>query len=210
VKEQAIEILKEVLKKTKRVRFEGNSYSRQWLEKAAELDLKAAKDTPAAISFYEAAASVELHKKFDILTQDELISKTDIKREQYINLRKIEFKTGVKISETLILPAITRTLNELASSLVQLKQLEMKNQHLTEDVQALNEIYSDVRSASEEMRKFLRDHHGEEDLHLYATACAGEGLALLEKLRLTVDNAEKRVAENHWPIAKYQDLLNNV
>jgi len=210
MKEKAIEVLKGVLKKTKRVRFEGNSYSQEWLDEAAKRGLKAEKSTPAAIAFYEDAASVELHKQFDVLTRDELISKTDIKREQYINIRKIEFKTGVKISETLILPAITRTLNELTPSLVQLKQLGLENQHLAEDIQVLNALYSDIRCASEEMRNFLRKYHGEEDLHVYAAACAEEGLELLEKLRNVVDKAEKRVAENCWPLTKYQELLNYV
>ncbi|RLC47298.1 MAG: hypothetical protein DRI23_11500 [Candidatus Cloacimonadota bacterium] len=210
MKEKAIEVLKGVLKKTKRVRFEGNSYSQEWLDEAAKRGLKAEKSTPAAIAFYEDAASVELHKQFDVLTRDELISKTDIKREQYINIRKIEFKTGVKISETLILPAITRTLNELTPSLVQLKQLGLENQHLVEDIQVLNALYSDIRCASEEMRNFLRKYHDEEDLYIYAAACAEEGLELLEKLRNVVDKAEKRVAENYWPLTKYQELLNYV
>lgn len=210
MKEQSIEVLKKILKKTRRIRFEGNSYSEDWMQKASKLGLKAAKDTPAAISFYEDPISIELYKKFDILTRDELVSKTDIKREEYINKRKIEFKTGVKISETMILPAITKTLYELTSSLLQLKELGLQNQELSEDIKSLNEIYSEVRSASEDMRNFLRKFHDEENLHVHATACAEEGLILLELLRNAVDKAEKRVAERHWPIAKYQDLLNYV
>ncbi|MCF7859727.1 MAG: glutamine synthetase III [Candidatus Cloacimonetes bacterium] len=210
IKEQAIEVLKGILKKTKRVRFEGNSYSQNWLDEAAKLGLKAAKNTPAAISFYEEKASIELHKKFDILTRDELVSKTDIKREEYVNRCKIEFKTGVKISETLILPAISKTLHELTSSFLQLKELGLQNQELGQDIKYLNNIYSEVRCASEEMRNFLKKYHAEEDMHVYASACAEGGLELLEKLRYSVDKAEKRVAEDQWPLTKYQDLLSFV
>lgn len=210
VKEQAIEILKGILKKTKRVRFEGNCYSDEWVKEAVKRKLKAEKSTPAAIAYYENADSVKLHKKFDILSKEELISKTDIKREQYINIRKIEFKVSVKMSETLILPAITKSINELAFSQIQLKQLGLENERLSEDIKILNELYSDIRCASEKIRNFLRKYHGEEDLHIYAAACAEEGFTLLKKLRDAVDKAEKRVADCYWPLTKYQELLNYV
>jgi glutamine synthetase len=150
---------------------------------------------------------VKLHELFDVLSSEELHSKTEIKRDHYINTRKIEFKTAVKISETMILPAITRTLQELCSSMIQLQTLGLENAHLRDDITTLNQLYSDIREYSEQLRTFLKHYHGEEDLTRYAAACATEGAGILAKLREAVDAAEKRVADDHWLLAKYQELL---
>lgn len=208
MKRQAVEILKKILATTKRVRFEGNSYSREWKEKAAKLGLKAAGNTPEAIIAYEDPTSIELFKKFKILNKDELQSKIDIKRMHYINTRKIEFKTAVNISETMILPAVTRTLSELSATAKNLSELKIEHKAMLADIRVLNELYSEIRISAEALRSFLRRNHDCEDMKALALACAGEGMLLLEKLRNTVDNAEKRVAENHWPLTKYQELLN--
>jgi glutamine synthetase len=207
IKEAAIAELKTILAQTKRVRFEGNSYTESWQAEAQKRGIAAAETTPEAIHWYECEQSVKLHELFDVLSSEELHSKTEIKRDHYINTRKIEFKTAVKISETMILPAITRTLQELCGSMIQLQTLGLENAHLRDDIGSLNELYSDIREYSEQLRTFLKHGHGEEDLKRYAAACAGEGAGILMALREAVDAAEKRVADDHWPLAKYQELL---
>jgi len=206
-KEAAIEVLKEVLKKTKRVRFEGNGYDEAWHKEAAKRGLPNTKTTPDALEQFLDKDVVALFSKYNVLNEKELHSKIDIKLENYIKTKDIEFKMAVNIVNTMILPAINKQITATASAVSGLKEAGIKTPAAVADLKELNSLYGKIKDAAANMEKVNEELSKNHDLLKHAKGMATKGAAALADLRAVVDATEKLVSDEYWPMAKYQELL---
>jgi len=207
IKETALEIMKDVLKKTKRVRFEGNNYDEAWHKEAAKRGLPATKTTPDALEqFLDKEVSV-LFSKYNVLNEKELHSKIDIKLETYTKTKDIEFKQAVSMVKTMILPAINRQIKATADAVAGLKAAGVKSPAAITDLKVLNGLYADIRKGAENLEKINDDLAKSHELLKHAKGMATKGAEALLALRGSVDAVEKVVADELWPMAKYQELL---
>lgn len=207
IKEKAVEVLEEVIKKTKRVRFEGNNYDEQWHKEAEKRGLSNTKTTPEALELFLEDDAVKLFEQFKVLSKKELHSKIEVKLEAYCKTKDIEFKTALNIARTLILPAIARQAGLLADANLSAKSAGIKDSAFAADIKAANEIYADVQAGVKGLEKTIAVCLKEGSIEKIAKAYAGKGSAALSKLRAAVDAAEEVVADDFWPMAKYQELL---
>jgi glutamine synthetase len=208
VRQKALEVVKEVLKETKEVRFEGNNYSAEWHKEAEKRGLPNAKNTPEALELLTKKDVATTFAKYGILSERELKSKIEIKLETYIKIKDIEYKFAVKIVNTLLLPAILDQINDLAGAVNGVASLSIKPAGLKEDLETLVALYDEIKNRKMKLEKFLAkvDGHGE-DLFKVAHSYAKEGSDLLASLREKVDIAEDLVADYYWPMPSYQKLL---
>lgn len=207
VRANALNVVKEILKNTKRIRFEGNNYSKEWQEEAEKRGLPNNKNTPEALTAYMKEEAIELFEKYKILSKRELLSKTEIKLETYVKIMEIEIKESINIAYTQIAPAIAKHLSNTAKTYVSLKESGIESRALLEEAKNIESIYSDVKSSIETLKKDLLELESIEDLHKKALAFAGKGAASMNKLRVSVDKAEEFVADDLWPMAKYHKLI---
>ena len=114
VKENAILVMKDVLKETKKVRFEGNNYAEEWHKEAAKRGLPNAKNTPEALEIMLEKDCEELFTKYGVLSKRELHSKVEIKLDAYVKVKDVELKAGLNIAKTLILPAVLEQIRRWA------------------------------------------------------------------------------------------------
>ena len=208
IKENTIIVLKDFLKETKRVRFEGNNYSKEWHEEAEKRGLPNTKNTPTALELFLHNDTVELFSKYNTLSKEELESKIEIKLEAYINIKDIEFKTAINIANTMILPALTEHITKTANAANSVVASGVSSTLLVKEVKMLDALFTDIKAFIADLQKSLKECEAEDDLHKQAHAYAEKGANSLAKLRAAVDSAEKVVAGNLWPMAKYQELLN--
>ncbi|MCP4653261.1 MAG: glutamine synthetase type III [Candidatus Omnitrophica bacterium] len=206
-KEKAIEVLKEVLKKTKKVRFEGNNYDEKWHKEAQKRGLPNTKTTPDALGLFLKPEAAKLYESFNVLTKRELHSKIDIKLETYIKTKDIEFRTAANIAKTLILPTILRQISLLSDANSGIKAAGIKQSAIVSDIKAINSLYADIKDGISGLEKAIIAREKEDDVLLAAKLCAGNGTKALDKLRCAVDRAEEVVCDDLWPMAKYQELL---
>jgi glutamine synthetase len=203
IKEHAILVMKDVLKETKKVRFEGNNYSAEWHKEAAKRGLPNAKNTPDALDLMLEKDTVALYEKYGVLSKRELHSKVEIKLDAYIKIKDVELKAGLDIAKTLILPAVLDQIATLGEAV----KATSKAGALGADLKAASALYSDIQAAIKGLEKAIAVCEKEENLKIKAKLYAKNGANALADLRASVDQAETVVADRYWPMAKYQELL---
>lgn len=119
-------MVKELITEIKDIRFEKNGYSQDWHKEAAKRGLPDAKNTPEALKLFLKEDTVNCFAKYNILTERELKSKVEIKFENYIRTKEIEYKYAIKTVNTLLFPAIFKQINALAKTS---KNLNAINRH---------------------------------------------------------------------------------
>ncbi len=207
VKANAIDVLKEVLKESKKVRFEGNNYSEEWHKEAEKRGLPNTNNTPTALEQFLTDDVFDVFERFNILSKEELKSKIEIKLEAYNKVKDIEYKTALNIANTLVLPALVVHITSIASAASTALSAGVKSEVLINEVKSLESLYSNIKDGVVKLGKILEDIENEPDLHKMAHGYAGKGADALDKLRKSVDKAEELVADDLWPMAKYQELL---
>jgi glutamine synthetase len=207
VKENAIKVLQKVFKETRRVRFEGNGYAGEWHVQAEKLGLPNTRNTPLAMKAFEDSAVVELMQRTHVLSEREVAARKEIKLETYIKTKEIEYKTAVNMAKTQILPALARHITLIGEAATLAKGVGASSLALIEDCKSLDMLYSKINGAVLGLQKAIVDSDKIGSLSEKALYISESGEAALEKLRQKVDLAEEIVAEEFWPIAKYQNLL---
>ncbi len=207
VKVNAISVLKEVLKETKDVRFEGNNYSENWHKEAKKRGLPNTKNTPQALEQFLKKDTIKAFEEFNILSKEELYSKIEIKLEAYNGIKDIELKLAINMVNTEILPALLSHITNVATGASSLKGLGITSQTLKNDLKTLEKLYADIKSKVKALEKVIQDIEKTDDAHKKAHAYAEKGMDALADLRKLVDAAETKVPDNIWPLAKYQELL---
>jgi len=206
VKKKALEVVKELITETKDIRFEKNGYSQEWHKEAAERGLPNAKNTPEALKLFLEKDILSYFVKYNILTERELKSKIEIKLENYIRTKEIEYKYAIKTVNTLLFPAILKQINTLSKTNNNLNALNIKSALILEEIKTLLKIYEEAKAHASELENFIAAKHG--DLAATADKFASEGAEILSKLREKIDSAEDLVSDEYWPLISYQKLLN--
>lgn len=207
-KNNAILVLKDVFKETRRIRFEGNNYSEEWKKEAAKRGLPSTHNTPEALEMYLKKETCELFEKYEILSEKELYSKIDIRLETYNKVKEMEFKTAIMMANTMVQPALGKHITNTASAAFGVQSVGFKSQALLSDVKKAENLYDTIQTAVNELNQYLVDIKMCDDTHSLAYRLAEEGIPKMDKLRLAVDSAELIVARDLWPMATYKDLLN--
>lgn len=210
IKEKVMLVLQQVFKETERIRFEGNGYSDEWHNKGEELGLPNAKNTPAALLAYESKDAIELFDKAKVLTEREVRAKIDIKYETYIKTMEIEFKTAINIARTMILPALTKQLSLTGDALCKLHSLSCGLPEMENDIHRYANFYTSITDKANNLEKQIEFASGINDLKSKAEFIGKEGANSLAELRSVVDSAELYVADELWPMPKYQTLLSSL
>jgi glutamine synthetase len=206
VKKKALEVVKQIITETKDIRFEKNGYSPEWQKEAAKRGLPNAKNTPEALQFFLSEDVIKTFAKYNVLTERELRSKIEIKLENYIKTIEIEYKCAVKAANTLLLPAILKQINTLTQTSKDLSKINIKSEILSKEIKTLVEIYEGAKKSIGDMEKLLDVKN--EEINETAAKFASTGADILASLRAKIDAAEDLVADEYWPMANYQKLLN--
>jgi glutamine synthetase len=206
VKQKALEVVKEIISETKDIRFEKNGYSKDWHKEAEKRSLPNARNTPEALKLFLSQDAVNSLAKFNILNERELKSKVEIKLENYIKTKEIEYKYAIKIVNTLILPAILKQIDQLSKTAKSLEKLNLKSDIFVKEIKTLVEFYEDISKYNSELDKFVTISHGQ--LAETAKEFASKGVKNLDALRQKVDAVEDLVSGEFWPMTSYQKLLN--
>jgi glutamine synthetase len=206
-------VLKQYIAESKRIRFEGNSYSDEWREEAASRGLRNVKSTPKALAAFVEPQIIELYKKHNILTERELRARYDIKLEQYTKKIQIESRVLGDLASNHIIPTAIRYQNLLIENVQGLQQVldsktyvklsNIQIQTIKEMSEHISGIKTNVALMLEERKKANRMESEEEK----ALAYNEKVLPYFEIIRNHVDKLELLVDDELWPLPKYRELL---
>ena len=192
--EAVMELVKESYLANKEVCFSGDNYSEEWHAEAERRGLKNLRTTPDALPEVVADDTVAAFEKYGVLNKRELESRYDVWLEQYSIRANIEAEESYSIAQTMLLPAGLRHLALIAEAGV--SSLEGEIRELVEElVGALGELKA-ANAYPEELEGL--------ELAVYARDSQLEAMA---KVREAADKLEKVVADDFWPLPKYEEML---
>jgi glutamine synthetase len=193
--EAVMEIVKDSYLANKVVCFGGDNYSEEWHAEAEQRGLKNLKTTPDALPEVIAPDTVAAFEKYNVLSERELESRYEVWVEQYAMRANIEAETAHAIAKTMILPAALRYLAVIGESGV----AEGVAGEVREHLEALGKSLL----ALEQGNAYPEDLEGIE----LAVHARDNQLAPMSEVRAAADKLERIVADDLWPLPKYEEML---
>ncbi|HAQ71574.1 MAG TPA: glutamine synthetase type III, partial [Flavobacteriales bacterium] len=134
----AIEILRDYIKLSKKIRFEGDGYSLDWEKEAKKRGLSNARDTPRALDFLITEKSKSLFKRHGVLNEIEIQARHEIMLENYIMKVQIEARVIGDLALNHIIPTAIIYQNKLIQNANGLKGLDINAEDIIETIQDLS------------------------------------------------------------------------
>ena len=200
-----IEVLKKLMKDHGDAVFGGDGYSSEWHKEAVEKrGLKNLPTTADALPYLKDPAIKELFKSTGVLSPVELESRYEVYSEQYVLSIEVEAKLVIDMAKTSIYPAATRYLSDLALSASSATEmgLDIDNSIASSVATNINTMMSAVSKLGDALAK---ENHGSVEDHMQF--CAGTIRDLMNEVRGYADALETEVADDMWPLPKYQEML---
>jgi glutamine synthetase len=206
-------LLQEIVKNHKRIIFNGNNYTDEWVKEAETRGLPNIRSTVEAIPALIKEKNIAVLSKHGVLSKVELESRYEINLENYIKTINIEALTMLEMAKRQILPASIEFATSLANSINSIKATG-----LDVDISAQSELLAEVFSVIASFKKNIAllenavatasDMHG--DSYKQASFYKDEVFSKMNILRADGDKLETIVDEKFWPIPTYGDMLFNV
>ena len=205
--EAALAYIKQSLRKHERIIFNGNGYSEEWEAEAAKRGLANNKNTASALPCLLDPKSIELFGEFDVLSEDEVRSRYEVKLEAYCKLLNIEVRVMKRMARRTYRPAITRYVREVAESAKALDKIDLENAEEVELARALKAGLSELVAATNDLHDKHMAAQGTEDMQKRADLYANSVIPAMERLRSTVDEMEIITCRDYWPVPSYNNIL---
>ncbi len=200
-----IVVLKELMELHGNVVFGGDGYSSEWHEAAVkERGLKNLPTTADALPYLKDPAIKALFKSTGILSERELASRFEIYSEQYVLKIEVEAKLVVSMATTMIYPAATRYMTDLALTSASMADMGIDSDNsiaktVATEVNAMMAAVAGLKTAS------AKEDFADTETHLQYMA--NDIRSLMDEVREHADALEGLVADDMWPLATYQEML---
>lgn len=200
------ELIKKYMTEHKRIVFNGNGYSDEWVAEAERRGLPNIKSMVDAASALTTDKSVALFEKFGIFTKAELESREEITYETYTKYINIEALTMISMASKQILPAVISYTTELASSIA---SVEAVGCDASVQKERLEKVTAELKAMNTALEKLIADQAAGEKECPKCTAVYYHDtiMADMATLRAPADKLEMLVDKDFWPIPTYGDLL---
>ena len=198
-----------VIKDHKRIIFNGDGYSEEWVKEAERRGLLNLKTTADALPYFISDKNKTLFFKHKIFTDRELQSRYEIFMEEYAKKIHIEALTMKDMAEKQILPAISAYSTQLASSALEKKALSdaMDCTFETETSVALAKDSAEMYGAIKVLSQDIETAEAISDVTERADFYRDTILPDMDRLRSAADHAEGITAREFWPFPSYMELL---
>lgn len=212
-KEDAIfKVLRSYIKTSKKIRFEGDGYSKQWEDEAAKRGLSNHKTTPEALKENITEKAIALFEGMGVLNRVELMARYEIALEEYVKTVQIESRVLGDIARNHIVPTAVRYQNTLIENVKGLKEI-------------FGESYQEVAAEQLELIRHISEHikviHSKTDAMIEARKRANhlpnfeekaysychEVKPFFDEIRYHCDKLEMMVDDELWTLTKYRELM---
>ena len=209
VEETVMEIVRDTMKNHKRIIFNGNNYSDEWVKEAEKRGLHNLKTTVDAIPAFETEESIKLFEKHGIFTETEVKSRCEILFENYAKTINIEALTMLDMAKKEILPAVLTYSKSVFETLKVKQELGLNVSVEKEQTYAtkLSNLTESFMSKIDELEKVLLDAKDSEEGYEAAKYYKDFVIEAMQTLRMVSDELETMVSSANWPFPTYVDLL---
>ena len=205
------DLIRDVIRKHKRIVFNGNGYDDAWIREAESRGLLNLRTTPDCVPYYLAPKNIELFTRHKVYSETELRARYEIKLDSYCKVLHVEAQTLVEMSRKEILPAVSAYIRSLSETVrarqaldaeapcrFEREEIAQLSRHVDEAYEKLLRLEGAIRALPRgdtlDRALFYRDHV----------------LSGMEDLRQNLDEMERLTAAEFWPLPTYGDLMFSV
>ena len=205
------ELIKRAIRKHKKVIFNGNGYTDEWIKEAEERGLYNLVSTPDALPQFIADKNIELFTKHSVFTKEEIYSRYEILLENYVKTINIESKTLQEMLTKDFIPAVNGYAAEVAVNANEKKALieglattaeESIVKELTEASNTLSAKVAELKAVTEKA-----DAAAEEDMQKAAESFHKDVLTLMDEMKDVANAAEEKIPDEELPYPTYDQML---
>lgn len=189
-------LLQKIIKKHKRILFNGDNYTEEWVKEAEKRGLPNLKTTPEALDFMKTKAVCDLFEKYAVLTKAETLSRYEVYTEAYRTIIDYEARLASHMVKTMYIPVVIAYQADLANAI---QSAEAVNQgSATQQRAILSQIIDLTESALLLVDKLD---------HAIVKGDSVKTKAAMNAVRVPIDALEGLVAQDVWPVPSYAEML---
>ncbi len=202
-------LIQKTIKEHKRIIFNGNNYSDEWVAEAEKRGLLNLKTTADALPYFVSPKNIELFTKHKIFTETEMHSRYEILMEEYTKTLNIEALTMLDMAKKDIVPAILSFETALCDAIAAKKAVcETIDASLESGLlKKVSELSGKLAQYIEALEKAEEEAGTIADFEKQAAFYKDSVLSAMENLRATVDALEVCVGREYWPYPSYADMI---
>lgn len=203
------ELIKRAIKKHKKVIFNGNGYTEEWVKEAEERGLYNLVSTPDCLPEFISDKNVELFTKHSIFTKEEIYSRYEILLENYVKTIEIEAKTLKEMAAKDFLPAVSSYAADVAGSAMTMKEFApaVPTGSAQALVSELGTAYEEISGLLDKLDEEIKYVSNIECMQKAAEYCHTTLLASMDEIRALADAAETKIPDEELPYPTYDALL---
>ena len=203
------DLIKKLLAEHRRIIFNGNGYTEEWVKEAERRGLPNLKCMVDSIPSLVTEKAVKLFGDFGVYTRSELYARAEIEYETYAKSVLVEARTMLDMAGKQIIPAVIRYSGDLARSLNEVRtacpEADMSVQ--TELVLEVSSLLAAMRTAMDEIQKAIGKAGTMSNMKERAHFCYDEMVLAMNRLREPADRLEMIVDKEYWPFPGYGDMI---
>ncbi len=211
-KDEAIfNILREYIKSSKNILFEGNGYSKEWEEEAKKRGLSNNKSTPEALKILSKNASVKLFEEMGVMSEIELKARHEIKLEEYVMHIQIEGRVLGDIARNHVIPTAIKYQNTLIKNVRGLKEIfgASFKKRAAEQLKLIESISNHIAEINSKIELMIDERRKANKLNGQeaADAYCNKVRPYFDQIRYHCDKLEILIEDEQWPLIKYREML---
>lgn len=213
-KDEAIfNVLRDYIKTSKHILFEGDGYSKEWEKEAAGRGLNNFRTTPESLKVELEPKNTEVFIKNSVLSKVEILARNELKLNKYSSLIEIEGKVLADLARNHIIPTAILYQNELIKNVKGLKSIFPENEFkelAREQIDLIKNISERIRNIKVSVDKLLSEIEKSNKIKTEqkkAEAYADKVKPYFIMIREEVDELEMMVDDEVWPLTKYREFL---
>ncbi len=207
-KDRAIyQVLRDLIRQSKAIRFDGNGYSDEWRGEAQRRGLDCETSTPLNFERYLDEQTVRLFADTGVFNRVELEARTEIKWETYVKKIQIEARVLGDLAMNHIVPIASRYESVLLDKVWKMQQIGFKSSTDTDLIKNIQDRTAAIQTLTAAMIECRKKANRIEDMREKAVAYHDTVAVFFEKIRREIDSLEEVVDDRIWTLPKYREIL---
>jgi len=209
---ELMSIIVREIKDHKRIIFNGDNYTEEWVQEAEARGLSNLKSTPESLPNYITEKNAALFAKHGVFNSVELHARYEIKQEAYVKTLFIEALTMIEIINKDILPAVTKYKGKLSEEVKLVKKVaeDASVEYETETIKEIAELSAKLYAAAKALEGYVEEAETIEPIEKQSTFVREKIFYGMEEARVYADKLETITSKEYWPFPSYGDLLYSV
>lgn len=204
-------LLVSIIKKHKRIIFNGNGYSDEWVAEAEKRGLPNFRSTVDCVPHYADAKNVALLQKFGVLSEKEIKARMEVLLENYAKTINIEALTMIDMAKKKYIPTCIAYTKELCDAVAVKKSLEICTCVEKELAEKISGLTKDAYTATNKLEEVVAAAAAKDSCVLdMAKSYREDVIPVMDALRSAVDSLEVILPSCKWPVPAYSDIIFNV